>query len=95
MRAFSIKKRQQLMDAAQQKEAISRAKKDLTPQMKDKINAMAIRSKAVSTGTNPDMAIPALANAIRQKAVAADERLTSAAEKALRFIRKPKVELSK
>ena len=78
------------MDQAQQKEAMSRAKKELTPEMKAKIRAMAIRSNAVSGGIDTNMATPGMANAIRQKAVAADERLKSAAANALRFVLKPK-----
>ena len=56
------------MDQAQQKEAMSRAKKELTPEMKAKITAMAIRSNAVSGGIDTNMATPGMANAIRQKA---------------------------
>lgn len=95
MATFSLKRRQQLMDAAQQKEAVSRAKKAITPEMKQKIKAMAKRSGEVSSGHYPELDIPSMANAIRQRAVAADEHLASAAEKALRFIRKPKMEMSK
>ena len=95
MRTLSMKRRQQLMDVAQQKEAMSFNKKELTPEMKAKIKVMAKRSKAAGSSHVPELDIPNMAQAIRRKAVAADERLTSAAEKALRFIRKPKVELSK
>lgn len=90
MATFSLKRRQQLMDAAQQKEAVSRAKKAVTPEMKQKIKAMAKRSGAVSTRHYPELDIPSMANAIRQRAVAADERLTKAHERAMRFILKPK-----
>lgn len=90
MATFSLRRRQQLMDAAQQKEAVSRAKKTITPEMKQKIKAMAKRSGVVSSGHYPELDIPSMANAIRQRAVAADERLTKAAESALRFVRKPK-----
>lgn len=95
MRKASTKRRQQLMDAAQQKEAVSRFAKDITPEMKAKVNAMAIRSKAAGSANIPEMNVPKMAQAIRSKAVAADEHLRSEADRALRFVRKPKTQLHK
>ena len=95
MATLSSKRRQQLMDQAQKKEAISRGKKKFSPEEKQKIKAMAKRSGAVSSGTYPELDVPYMANAIRSKAVAADERLTSSAANALRFILKPKALLGR
>lgn len=83
------------MDQAQKKEALSRSKKELTPEMRVKIKVMAERSKAAGSGHCPDLDVPSMARAIRSKAVAADERLTDAANKALRFVLKPKPVLNK
>ena len=83
------------MDQAQKKEAISRSKKELTPEMRVKIKAMAKRSKAAGSGHCAELDVPSMARAIRSKAVAGDERFTDAANKALRFIRKPKPLLNK
>ena len=64
------------MDQAQKKEALSRSKKELTPEMRVKIKVMAKRSKAAGSSHCPDLDVPSMARAIRSKAVAADERLT-------------------
>ena len=95
MATLSSKRRQQLMDQAQKKEALSRSKKELTPEMRVKIKVMAKRSKAAGSSHCAELDVPSMARAIRSKAVAADERLTDAANKALRFIRKPKPLLNK
>lgn len=83
------------MDQAQKKEALSRSKKELTPEMRVKIKVMAERSKAAGSGRCAELDVPSMARAIRSKAVAADERLTNAANKALRFVLKAKPSMNK
>ena len=90
------KKKQAAMDSEQYNNAIAEnSNKVITQEMKAKVNAMAIRSKAAGSANIPEMNVPKMAQAIRCKAVAADERLRSEADRALRFVRKPKTQLHK
>ena len=88
-------RKQSIMDSERNKETLSCGKMSLTSEMRIKIRAMPKRSNDAGRTYCPELDVSSMVRTILFKAMAADECLRSAMEKALRFMRKPKAQQQK